>query len=120
VIITSNRWNIAQPSPLVPRDPPGGRVIKCFTALPEGAKQRTDPIDIVRQLFCPFRARNPPAFGTRGGAALCPGLVCFGPFGAKIPTFANLAGQKSATQKGVGERTRMTSSLTLRIANNPG
>jgi hypothetical protein len=51
---------------------------------PEWAKQHAEFIKAIRHLFCPFRARNRPVSGTRGGATLCPGLICFGPCGAEI------------------------------------
>jgi hypothetical protein len=66
---------------------------------PERAKQHAEFIDVVRHLFCPFRARNPPVSGTRGGAALCPGLICFGPFGAEIPAFVESRGLKQRNTK---------------------
>jgi hypothetical protein len=35
-----------------------------------------------RALFCPFRATDIGGVVTQGGAALCAGLSCYGPFGA--------------------------------------
>jgi hypothetical protein len=96
VIITSNRWNIAQPSPLVPRDPPGGRVIKCFTALPERAQQ----IRRISRLYRPFRAWDTFCFPYPGR---CPGLICFGPFRAEKPRALHFVSPNSATSKSASE-----------------
>jgi hypothetical protein len=38
---------------------------------------------IRRTLFCPFRAMVLGRFATQGGAALCPGLTCRCPYGAR-------------------------------------
>jgi hypothetical protein len=65
----------------------------------ERAKKHTEFVVVVRHLFCPFRARDPPVSGTRGGAALCPGLICFGPFRAEKPRALHFVGPNSATSK---------------------
>ena len=38
--------------------------------------------NISHSLLRPFRAGGLFGFQTRGGAALCPGLICLGPYGA--------------------------------------
>jgi hypothetical protein len=80
---------------------------------PERAKQHTEFADVVRHLSCPFRARNPPISGTRGGAALCPGLICFGPFRAEKPRALHFVGPNCATSKPT-----LRASVTIR--HSPG
>jgi len=50
----------------------------------------------------PFRAWRALVSRTQGGAALCPGLICFGPFGAAAPCSA-IPGMRSRTEATEGD-----------------